>query len=205
MSVTNTFVIISGLISIMAFRNPTLLYKLIGWPNRTASEHEYYRLFTGGLVHADYIHLLVNLFVMYQFGTIVELQYRDLFGDNGVYLYLALVVLGIIVPNLIDMLLHKNQLNYRSLGASGSVSAVLFAFVLFNPWSKLYLYGIIPLYSIVAAVLYIIYSIYQDKRAKDNVNHMAHLTGAVFGFVFTLALKPALWPVFIHQLLSFSF
>lgn len=133
---------------------------------------------------------------MYQFGAIVEIEYKVLFGENGVYYYLALIVLGVIVPNLFDLMLHKNQPNYRSLGASGSVSAVLFAYVLFNPWSKLYLYGILPLYSIVAAVLYIVYSVYQDNKGKDNINHMAHLIGAVFGFVFTLALKPSLGPFF---------
>ncbi|QLH29238.1 MAG: rhomboid family intramembrane serine protease [Candidatus Parvibacillus calidus] len=103
---------------------------------------------------------------MYQFGAIVEMEYKVLFGENGVYYYLALIVLGVIVPNLFDLMLHKNQPNYRSLGASGSVSAVLFAYVLFNPWSKLYLYGILPLYSIVAAVLYLVYSVYQDKKVR---------------------------------------
>ena len=205
MSVTNAFVIVSGLLSVLAFRNPALLYKLIGWPHRSSTEREYYRLFTGGLVHGDYIHLLVNLFVMHEFGAIVEMEYKVLFGENGVYYFLALIVLGVIVPNLFDLMLHKNQPNYRSLGASGSVSAVLFAYVLFNPWSKLYVYCILPLYSIVAAVLYIVYSVYQDKKGKDNINHMAHLIGAVFGFVFTLALKPSLGPFFVQQLLSFSF
>ena len=80
--------------------------------------------------------------------------------------------------------------------------AMLFSYVLFNPWAKIYLYGIIPIYTIVAALLYVIYSIYQDKKANDNVNHMAHLTGAVFGFVFTLMLKPGLWNYFIEEVIN---
>ncbi|HQW95813.1 MAG TPA: rhomboid family intramembrane serine protease [Saprospiraceae bacterium] len=205
MSVTIIFVIISGILSILAFNRRELIDKLIGWPYRTAQSGEYYRLFTSGLIHADYIHLFINLFVMYEFGRFVEAMYGQLFGEYGKLLYALLIVLGVIIPNTIDYFLHKGKSYYRSLGASGTVSAVLFAYVLFNPWSKIYLYGIIPIYTVLAAILFVVYSIYQDRKAQGNINHMAHLSGALFGFLFTLLLKPELWSYFIQQLLSFSF
>jgi len=205
MSITILFVCIAGLTSILAFNRPELLHKLLGWPYRVKRNGEFYRLLTSGFVHADYLHLIINLFVLYQFGAIVEQQYQMVFGETGRIYYILLLLLGIIVPDVIDYLIHKDRPEYRSLGASGTVSAVLFAYVLFNPWAKLYLYGIIPIYSIIAAVLYIIYSIYQDKKANDNVNHMAHLTGAVFGFLFTLLLKPSLWNYFIVRLTDLNF
>ncbi|MCO6460693.1 MAG: rhomboid family intramembrane serine protease [Saprospiraceae bacterium] len=200
MSITIVFVIISGILSIAAFNRQELIDKLIGWPYREKTNGEYYRMLTGGLIHADYIHLLINLFVMYEFGRVVEDIYIQLFGDVGTILFVLLVVLGIVVPNFIDFLLHKDKTYYRSLGASGTVSAILFAYVLFNPWAKIYLYGIIPIYSIIAAILYVGYSIYQNRQSSDNVNHMAHLSGAIFGFIFTLLLKPELWNYFINQL-----
>ena len=201
-SLTLIFVIATGLISVLSFSRPEMLFKLIGWPYRMKANKEYYRLLTSGFVHADYIHLLINLFVLYQFGTIVEQYYLEIFADSGRLYYTLLLLLGIIVPDIIDFFIHKDNPEYRSLGASGTVSAVLFSYVLFNPWAKIYLYGIIPIYTIVAAVLYIIYSIYQDKKANDNVNHLAHLTGAIFGFVFTLMLKPGLWNYFIQELVN---
>ena len=142
---------------------------------------------------------------MYEFGRFVEAMYGQLFGEYGKLLYALLIVLGVIIPNTIDYFLHKDKSYYRSLGASGTVSAVLFAYVLFNPWSKIYLYGIIPIYTVLAAILFVVYSVYQDRKAQGNINHMAHLSGAFFGFLFTLLLKPELWSYFIQQLLSFSF
>ena len=142
---------------------------------------------------------------MYEFGRFVEAMYGQLFAEYGKLLYALLIVLGVIIPNTIDYFLHKGKSYYRSLGASGTVSAVLFAYVLFNPWSKIYLYGIIPIYTVLAAILFVVYSIYQDRKAQGNINHMAHLSGAFFGFLFTLLLKPELWSYFIQQLLSFSF
>lgn len=202
LSVTLIFVIAIGAISILSFNKPELLYKLVGWPHRMKHQKEYYRVLTSGFVHADYIHLIINLFVLYQFGTIVETYFGEIFLEMGRVYYILLLLLGIIIPDVIDYFIHKENPQYRSLGASGTVSAVLFSYVLFNPWAKIYLYGIIPIYTIVAAVLYIIFSIYQDKKANDNVNHMAHLTGAIFGFLFTLLLKPSLWNYFINELIS---
>ncbi len=196
-SITLIFIIASGIASVLAFKKPEMMYKWVGWPYRVKHNNEYYRLLSSGFIHADYMHLIINLFVLYQFGTIVEIQFINIFGDTGKIYYTLLLLLGIIVPDIITYFINKDNPEYRSLGASGAVSAVLFSYVLFNPWAKIYLYGIIPIYTLVAAVLYVIYSIYQDRKANDNVNHMAHLTGAIFGFVFTLILKPDLWNSFI--------
>jgi membrane associated rhomboid family serine protease len=90
---------------------------------------------------------------------------------------------------------------YRSLGASGAVSAVVFTTILFNPYSKIYLYGIIGLPGIVMGIAYLIYSYYMSKREGEHINHEAHFYGAVYGMLFTIAFKPALFLFFIRQLL----
>jgi membrane associated rhomboid family serine protease len=91
------------------------------------------------------------------------------------------------------------------VGASGAVSAVIFFFIFFNPWELIYFYGIVPVPGIIMGVLYLIYSHYMSRREADNVNHDAHLTGAIFGFVFPLFIDYRLIHYFIDQLLSFSF
>lgn len=195
-NITVTFIIITCIASYIGFKNTDFLSKWVNWPYRVKHNKEYTRLLSSGFVHADFIHLLVNVFVLYQFGTIVELYYMDMFGSMGRNYYIMLLLLGIIVPDSVTYLKQSDNPNYRSLGASGAVSAVLFAYVLINPWSKIYLYGIIPLTSLVAAVLYLVYSIWADRKGGDNVNHIAHISGALFGFVFTIFLKPDLWDRF---------
>ena len=130
-SITLIFVIASGIASVLAFRRPTMMYKWIGWPYRVQHKKEYYRLLSSGFIHADYLHLLINLFVMYQFGTIVEIQFVNLFSDTGKIYYTLLLLLGIIVPDIITYFINKDKPEYKSLGASGAVSAVLFSYVLF--------------------------------------------------------------------------
>ncbi|HQW11002.1 MAG TPA: rhomboid family intramembrane serine protease [Saprospiraceae bacterium] len=180
------------------------MLKLLDWPYREKRFNEWYRLLSSGFIHADWMHLIINMFVLYQFGQFVEQQYTEIFGPLGDYYYTLLLLLGVIVPNAIGYFKNKDNPGFRGLGASGAVSAVLFAYVIFNPWNKLYLYGVIPIYSVVAAILYIAYSFWADRRRRDHVNHMAHLTGGIFGFVFTLLLKPELWGYFIEQLRNFK-
>ena len=97
---------------------------------------------------------------------------------------------------------HKNDGRYSALGASGGVAAVVFAVILFAPWQNLYLYAAIPIPQIVAGVAYIVYSWVKDKKANDNIGHMAHLTGAIWGFVFTIAMSFALLGRFVELTLA---
>lgn len=98
---------------------------------------------------------------------------------------------------------HRNDPRYVSIGASGAVSAVVFASIFFNPWSKIYFFGILPIPGILFGALYVGYEQYLSRRGGDNVNHNAHLWGALYGFVFPLLLEPSLWHAFIRNLTQF--
>jgi len=204
LSITNIFVIAISITSILAFSNNKIIFRLIDWPYRIKHNGEFYRLLSSGFIHADWLHLLINMFVFYQFGNIVEQYYQRAYVENGKLFYILLLLLGVIIPNLIGYFRNMNNPNYRGLGFSGAVSAVLFAFVVFDPWSKLYLYGIVPIYAILAAILYIAYSFWADRKRNDSVNHMAHLTGGIFGILFTILLKPELALYFLQQLKQFN-
>jgi membrane associated rhomboid family serine protease len=194
---TLAIVLVTSAISVIGFASPALINALILWPPIVRQKNEYYRLATYGLVHGNFVHLLFNMIALYSFGYAIEELYdRDLGNLGFVFFY----VVGLIVSILPTYLRNRDNADYRSLGASGAVSAVLFASVLLQPWSPILLYFAIKLPAIVFAVLYVAYSIYADRHAKDNINHSAHLWGAAYGVVFTLVMEPRLLPHFLSAL-----
>lgn len=184
-----------------------MLTKTIGWPYYEKRNKQFYRMITSGFLHADWMHLIFNMFTLYFFGKNVEIIF-SLAGLGGQIAYIALYFLALIAADIPSYLKHNDDPNYRSLGASGAVSAVIFASIIFSPWSSIYLYGALKISATVYAVLYIIYCIYMGKRNQDNVNHDAHLWGSVFGFVFTLilitVLRSDLFPYILEDLKKFS-
>ena len=184
---------ITVLISIISFGNSNLFRKLTYSPFGIKYNRQGYRFFSYALVHADVMHLLVNMFVLFSFGRVVEYIYSELFGVKG-YLYFALLYLGGVVLSVTPAYgKHKDNPAYSAVGASGAVSAVVFASIILNPLAPIGILFIpfnIP--AIIFGTLYLIYSAYMTGKAVDNVGHDAHFWGAVFGILFTIVIKPAL-------------
>ncbi len=202
MSITLIVVIGTVLISISAWNNPSLTGRWIFNPYAIKHHNQYYRFLTSGFLHGGFVHLLFNMLVLYMFGEQVEAAYRSIYGDLGIALYVGMYLLGIIISDIPTFIKYKDSPHYNALGASGGVSSILFSYILFDPTSKLYLYGILGLPGIVWAVLYIIYSYYMGKKQIDNVNHDAHLYGGLFGIVFTIITIPQVVPHFFQRLLD---
>ncbi len=202
--ITILLIIITGIISVLSFRQREVFSRLQFNAYQIVHRKEYYRMITHGFVHANWWHLFVNMFVLYFFGTHVESILQALAGQNmlkyPVLIYLILYLLAIIFASTISLIRYKDEPLYNSVGASGAVSAIMFFNIFFNPWEKLYLYGVIGIPGIVFAVVYIIYSQYMSRRGGDNINHDAHFLGAVFGFVFPLFIDLNLIRYFISQL-----
>jgi membrane associated rhomboid family serine protease len=200
--ITLILIAITGLVSWMAFSNRKLADRLILWPPAIDRHKQYDRLVSYGFIHADFAHLLFNMVTLFFFGRMIERVMLQLTGQWWTYplFYLAALVVSILPSYL------KNQKNpnYLSLGASGAVSAVLFAFVLLSPWSLIFVF-FIPAPAILYAVFYVGYSIWMDKRGGDRINHSAHLAGAAFGVMFMLIMEPKLLQVFLQRLMSPSF
>lgn len=194
MLVTLIIIGVTVAVSVIAWGNPRLQQQLILWPPAVKRKKEYWRLLSYGLIHADGMHLFFNMFTMFFFGRNMEIVLGRLIGPLGLpLLYLG----GLVVSILPSYLKHQDDPNYRSLGASGAVSAVLFAFILVAPGSTLAFF-FIPMPAIVFGVIYLAYTWYMDRQSQDNINHSAHLWGAGFGVLFMALLEPRLIGEFLR-------
>jgi membrane associated rhomboid family serine protease len=196
MLITLAILAVTCVVSFMALNNGKLMNDLLLWPPAIQRSREYYRLVTYGLVHADFGHLLFNMLTLFFFGRIMEGFFTARLGSLGFLLFYMGALVVSILPTYLK---NRTNPNYRSLGASGAVSAVLFAFVLLAPWARIYVF-VVPLPAIIYAVLYTAYSIYMDKRGQDNVNHSAHLWGGAYGVAFTVLMNPAVLSHFLYAL-----
>jgi membrane associated rhomboid family serine protease len=188
-------VVITVLISMAAFNNEALANKLILWPRYMDSPQEYYRLLTSGFIHADWNHLIFNMISLYFIGSSAEY----ILGMGFLTLYLT----GIIISSLPSFLKHRNNSYYRSLGASGGVAAVMFFFIYFAPWSKLYIIFLpIGVPAIIFGVLYLIYEAYMAKKGGGYMNHDAHFWGAVYGLAYALVIDPTHGKLFINSIMN---
>ncbi|HCL84370.1 MAG TPA: rhomboid family intramembrane serine protease [Chitinophagaceae bacterium] len=197
-NITLSIIIITSVISLAGFRNGKVVDDLIFWPPAINKKYQYYRFITCGLIHADYIHLIFNMLTLYFFGTIMEVYYQGQLGLQKYY-YLALYIGALIVSNIPTYLKHRNDYDYRSLGASGAVSAVLFAFILLRPWQQIIVL-VFPVPAIIYGGLFLFYSAYMSRKGGDHINHDAHFYGALFGVLFTIAIRPGVLDIFMNEL-----
>jgi len=196
--ITIALLVITCITSYLAFQNGELMEKMIMHPTSVAKNNEFFRFISSGFIHADWMHLGINMYVLYTFGQQVELDYADSFGKFSTLYFLVMYFGAMFISSIPSYLKHKGNVNYRSLGASGAVSGVVFAYILFNPMARLMLiFPPIPMPAVVLGVGYLAYSFWASTRNRGRINHDAHAYGAIFGFLFTLALKPGLLQGFI--------
>lgn len=196
-------IIITVLISIYAFYNAEVFDRMKFNAYAIRHQGQGWRFLSYGLIHADWVHLFINMFVLYSFGKAVIEAYRYYFDLKGYLFYLLLYIGGIGFSVLFDYGKHKDDPHYNAVGASGAVSAVLFASILVFPTGSVYLFPIpFPLPSVVFGVIYLVYSAIMARRGTGNIGHNAHFWGAIFGLVFTIALKPILAVSFWQQIMN---
>lgn len=198
-TLTTGIIGITVLVSWYVLSKPDILQRMMNNPYRVQKNQEYYRFITSGLIHANFTHLLWNMFSLYFFGRVVEQYFSFIFGEAGPYFFIGFYILAIIVSDLPTYFKNRNNPGYNSLGASGGVAAIIFASVLFQPMEKICLYFVICLPGFILAIVYIIWSYYNGKKSNDNINHDAHLYGALFGVLFCAVLYPSSIPNFIEQ------
>jgi len=199
MSYSYIIIGITAIVSFLAWSNGELMFKCFFIPNHIKERNEYWRFFSHGFIHADQQHLIFNMLTLFFFGPFVESAFAYHFGSG--YTYVLFYFAALVASSIPDYLKHKNDYRYRSLGASGAVSAVLFAAIIFDPWMLINF--IIP--GILFAVGYLWYSARMSKMNQDNIGHNAHLWGGLFGMVFPFIMKPILLQEFIQNLIHIPY
>lgn len=210
MSITLIIIIITAIISISAFSNKKIEDDLIFYPPAVTYQKQWYRFFSCGLIHADWMHLIFNMLSLYSLGEATESYFTNtIFHEKGKLFYLVLYITALGVCLLPTYAKHKDDSYYRSLGASGAVSAVIFAFILINPMAKLGMFFIpLPIPGFIFGFIYLGISSYLDKRGGGNINHSAHIWGALYGMAFVIVMAAIFsgYPVlrmFIEQVKDF--
>lgn len=190
MTITLIIIIVTILASVAAFTNDKVFNDFIFDPPAVTYDKQWYRFLTCGLIHANYAHLFFNMYAFYMFGDSVEKSFILIFQEKGKLLYLLLYITSLFACLLPTYFKHKTDGHYRSLGASGAVSAVIFAYILLNPLQKIGLIFLPPQWGLPAFVfgfLYLVISSYLDKRGGGHINHSAHIFGALYGIAFLIA------------------
>lgn len=204
-TITTVIIGITGLVSIQCFSNRELFAKLLFSPYLVKHKKQWYRLFSHGFVHADWMHLIVNMYVLYMFGRFVEYSFAREYGPvtGGVY-YILLYLGGLAFASLPSIKKHSDNHYYTSIGASGAVASALFSVILMFPTIEITLLFLpIPMPAFIFGGLYLLFEWYMDKKSTDNVAHDAHFWGAIFGLVFTMTIDYNHLANFIVQIINY--
>lgn len=203
MSATLILVIITCLVSILCFYDRNLFDQLKHHPSTENKNGQYYRWLTSGFVHGDYMHLFINMFVLHEFGSLVESYLVYHFGSPfGIILYVLTYLLIVVMGDIPTYYKHKENYYFSSVGASGGVSGIIFTYILLFPWNNLYLFAIVPLPAIVFGVLYLWYSTWASKNQNDMIDHEAHFYGAVAGILIAIVTRPEIMSEFMAKLIQ---
>ena len=197
---TLLLIVANVLVSLYALSNPAVIDRLAFRPQRILREGEWWRLFTGGFVHAGIAHLAFNMITLYFFGPQLE---AGVFGPVG---FLILYFGSELAAHALTLAAHHDDPHYAAVGASGAVSGVLFGFCLFQPFAMLGIFFVIPMPAIVFAVVYVVGSIWAMRQSGQRggmtggIAHEAHLGGAIGGLLLTILLEPRAIGVFLQQI-----
>ena len=195
------------IVSVACLRNRELFMRLALSPYQVVHHRQYYRLLSHMFVHGGSMHLVVNLIVLFSFGTDVIDSFEYLAeGEMMSIPTLHMLVLyfgGGVTAAVLGLRRHKDDPSALSVGASGGVASVVFTSIFFDPWGLLYVFGLVPIPGILFGVAYILYSWRMADRANDNIDHRAHLYGALFGLIYPLLINHKFFTFFLQGLQDF--
>lgn len=185
---------ITLIVSIMAFYNQNLYGKLMLHPYNVSRGHYIYTIITSGFIHKDIMHLMFNMISFYYFAFALEAQI-------GHWQFGLLYMVSLILSDMPSVIKHKENYSYYSLGASGAISAVIFGAILYFPTSQMGIMFLpIRIPAFIFGILYLVYCSYASKYSRDNINHDAHLYGALSGLLITILLNPPVLGSFFQQI-----
>jgi membrane associated rhomboid family serine protease len=203
MSITLIIIAATVVVSFVAWNNGNIYYGFMMNPYEIFRQHQYWRLLTSGFIHSGYVHLGFNMFTFFFFGRVVEIIFGQVLGEMGMIAFILFYLSAIVVSDIPTALKYRKFPGYNSLGASGAVSAMVFASIIYLPLNDICLFAVLCLPGFILGTLYIIYSYTQSKQLSDNINHQAHLYGAVYGVVIAIVVYPPSAANFLQDIHSY--
>lgn len=193
-------ILVTVVISYAGFRNQILIDRFKHSPYAEWHGKEYVRLLSSGFLHGGTGHLLINMFVLFQFGPYVEYLLGYRYGSiTGTILFFVFYLSAVITANLGTFFKEKNNPGFNSIGASGATSALVVVFSLLDPW-QMFLFPPVP--SFLFAILYLGYSHWASSRNRDQIDHTAHFWGALYGILFILIAVPESLQIFLSRIVQ---
>jgi membrane associated rhomboid family serine protease len=184
-------IILTIIVSLNGFKDMEMTERLLYSPYRAKHNNEFYRIVSHTVIHSDLMHLVFNMFSLYFLGSLLEINLISEYGTlQGEIHFLLIYLFGGIFATIIPYARNQDNPNYRSLGASGAVSAVIFAAIIWNPTMQLGLLFIpIPIPAYIFGPLYLAFEYYADKKGGTGIAHDAHIGGAIFGILYVLIIN----------------
>lgn len=190
-TITNSIIVLTVLVSLAGFSKPKVVNDLAFWPyvmNQTGNQ--WYRYITHGFIHSGWLHLIFNMWAFYSFGENLERYFfsqPEIFGAKAKLFYLLLYFGGLIVSSIPDYYKYKDNPNYTAIGASGAVSAVVFASIILSPGIGIMIIFIpIAIPGYIFGLGFILVSAYLERRGNTGIAHGAHIFGGLFGLLFII-------------------
>lgn len=183
MSTTLIIILLANVLFSMKGFNDILFFRKYDFHIGSIRAGEQIRMFSSAFLHADMTHLFFNMLTLYFFAPVV-------IGYLGEINFVLIYISSLLVGNLLTLYLHKNDLSYRAIGASGAVTGILYSAILLRPDMMLGIFFIIPMPAYLFGILYLLYSIYGMRAKNDNIGHTAHFGGAIGGYLFTILKQP---------------
>jgi len=166
--------------------SPRIIERNLLRPYYLVKEKRYDTLITKGFVHGDMTHLFFNMLSLYFIGPYLE-------ATIGTPKFVAAYFIGLLVSSLGTCFRRRRDPSYASLGASGAINTILFAFIVYYPMVNIYVFFVLPVPAFLFAILFLAYSYWAAKQRRDNINHDAHFDGALIGLLFVLVTEPGAW------------
>lgn len=180
---TLAIIIANVLFSMQGFKDYSFFNKY-KFGIREVQRGEYMRMITSGFLHADWQHLIFNMITLFFFADVV-------IAYAGITHFVLVYIFSLALGSLFALFFHRNEPYYTAVGASGAVTGILYASILFNPQMMIIVF-VIPMPAYIFGIGYLLYSIYGMKSRTDNIGHSAHFGGAVGGLIYALAYQPSL-------------
>jgi len=200
-TVTLLIIVFTCLVSYQGFSNYNLINRWKHFPYQESRHKEWFRLLTSGFVHADWVHLLVNMYVLYSFGSMIESYILSWYGNAaGRILFLVVYLANIILANIPTTTRQMNNPGFSSIGASGAVSGLLFMYILLDPWAMFGLFFVIPVPAVILGAGYLIYSSWAAKKGQGRLDHSAHFAGAIAGMAMLILIHHEVLSDFFRRL-----